>query len=234
MLPNFKWILEILKLRARWRKRAKPSSKIKFLASCSSTLISSCVSKPIHSIPFPSQYTVEGFMWSYMWSYTGDFTLFIFFSYIFFFISLFYTHFFIFLFFSSFFICSPWTLNCIVPTSTPCLYVCSSSGYIYIYIYIPLFGTLALYLPPPPCLYVCSSSAIWYPGYWITIQHPRPCHARSGCLSPIFLFSTSRRFFYFPGALSGLMVFFSGGLSRTCQMDLGPFFSRKITRKRTT
>jgi hypothetical protein len=51
MLPNFKWILEILKLRARWRKRAKPSSKINFLASCSCTLISSCLSKPIHSTP---------------------------------------------------------------------------------------------------------------------------------------------------------------------------------------
>jgi hypothetical protein len=53
MLPNFKWILEILKLRARWRKRAKPSLKIHFLASCSCTLILSCLSKPIHCTPFP-------------------------------------------------------------------------------------------------------------------------------------------------------------------------------------
>jgi hypothetical protein len=34
-----------LKLRARWRKRAKPSSKTNLLASCSWTLISSCLSK---------------------------------------------------------------------------------------------------------------------------------------------------------------------------------------------
>jgi hypothetical protein len=59
MLPNFKWILEILKLRARWRKKAKPSSKINFFASCSCTFISSCLSKPIHSTPFPSQYYSE-------------------------------------------------------------------------------------------------------------------------------------------------------------------------------
>jgi hypothetical protein len=52
MLPNFKWILEILKLRARWTKRAKPSSKINFLASCSCTLILCCLSKPIHSTLF--------------------------------------------------------------------------------------------------------------------------------------------------------------------------------------
>jgi hypothetical protein len=53
MLPNFKWILEILKLRARWKKTAKPCSKTNFLESCSRTLISSCLSKPIHSTPFP-------------------------------------------------------------------------------------------------------------------------------------------------------------------------------------
>jgi hypothetical protein len=60
MLSNFKWILEILKLRAGWRKRAKPSSKINFLAFCSSTLILTYLLKPIHSTPFPSQYIYRG------------------------------------------------------------------------------------------------------------------------------------------------------------------------------